>query len=735
MIPLLGFSVMMVERMAKSRREVEERRLVRTAVGMVNTLDREFAGSIRVLESLAQSEFLAAGDMEGFRAHAARVLESQPSWVSVGVADLTGQMLMNTALTPGTPLPVTREMVSFRQAVEGRKPVVGRLAWARGPEVRAYPIRVPVIYDGQLKYILSATSAPHALQSMVQPQPHTAGEWSRTIVDSNQVVVARTRDPEKFVGRSASAEFVNATSQGTEGIFRATTLDGLKGCSGYAKSEVTNWICVVIAPNELVDGPVISSVMFVAAAGGLLLLVSVGVAVVFSRRISRSIASVARGAEQLSRGGVPSVEPSGVLEVRQLADALTRSADLLQRREIERSDLLVRAEAARQQAEAASRSKDEFLAMLGHELRNPLSPARHGISFLDQKIPRDDRELRPVVEVLDRQVIHMTRLVNDLLDASRISRGSIELHRQCLDLVRLVDNVVADHQPEFHSKHRSLVFIPPEDGQPMLLSGDRTRLSQSIANLLHNALKFTHPGGRVTLTLDRRDHTALLSVHDDGIGIEPGLISRLFAAFEQGPQQLSRSLGGLGLGLNLVRGFIELHGGRVEAHSDGPDRGSTFRIFLPLDPSLSLSASQPTRPSNPDSTNRRRVLLVEDMADTARMLRLILSHEGHDVRVAHTAADALRTIETFSPDVILCDIGLPDMDGFALCRQFRGSPFSAYSFIIALTGYGQADDIRMALEAGFDLHLTKPVDTATLKQIVSRGAPTPSPRQPSPSHG
>lgn len=721
MVPLVAFSVLVVDRLAQSRREVEEKRLSRTAVGMAATLDREFEGSIRILQSLAEMPPIQQGDFDAFRELANRVLASQPSWISIAVLEPSGQLLMNTALPPDRPLPMAREMESVARIAREARPVVGKLTRARGPEVRAFPVRVPVKVNGEFKYVLTATLSPDALRSLVAPDRATEGEWSRTIVDSGYIVVARTRDPQRFIGQPASSEFIENTKGNREGIIRATTLDGLQGCSGYAKSELADWTCVVIAPSELVDGPVQQSVMMTTAVGGILLLVSLAVAIVFSRSISRSIASATRGAELLARGATPEIRPAGVTEVQQLADALTRSADLLQRRELERSDLLIRAEAARQEAEAASRSKDEFLAMLGHELRNPLSPTRHGISFLDRQIPANDTVLRPVVEVLDRQVVHMTRLVNDLLDASRISRGTIELQRQRLDLVTVARDVTTDHLPEFKLQNRELVFVAT--AEPLHVTGDRTRLSQCLTNLLHNALKFTRQGGRVEVHVFASGADAVLSVRDNGIGIDAELLPRLFSVFGQGPQQLSRSLGGLGLGLNLVRGLIELHGGRVEVRSEGVNRGATFDVILPIevasegDSFASEAASHVATPFP-----RRRVLLVEDMADTARMLRLILSHEGHDVRIAGSGSEALAAVHSFTPDVILCDIGLPDMDGFELCQQLRNFERFRETFIVALTGYGQQDDVRKSLQAGFSLHITKPVDTATLKRIVAQGA-------------
>src|SRR6185312_228652 len=442
------------------------------------------------------------------------------------------------------------------------------------------------------------------------------------------------------------------------------------------------------------------SILGVAAAGGALLVISAVGAFIFSRRVSNQISQAAAAADTLAAGGYPDVPPSNVDEVERLSQALRTAADLLAQRDRERNESLARAQAAQAQAETANRTKDQFLAMLGHELRNPLGPIRNGAHLLTT-LAHDSPELPGVLDSIERQVVHMTRLIDDLLDTSRVARGKIVLQVQRLDLCSLLAQVASDFAHEFDNAGVTLSYQAPD--HPVFVEGDPTRLAQCTGNLLHNALKFTPTGGHVRLTLVATlDEGAHISVGDNGAGIDPTLLPKLFEPFAQGPQALDRSQGGLGLGLALVKGLIEAHGGYVQAYSDGANKGSVFTISLPV---VGFEVVPPPPAPKLPEGERRRILVVEDMRDAARMLRLILSAAGHEVKIALTAGEALDTLQTFTPQVIVCDIGLPDMDGYALCRRFREIPALHDARLIALTGYGQTEDVTLAKQAGFDIHL------------------------------
>jgi PAS domain S-box-containing protein len=370
------------------------------------------------------------------------------------------------------------------------------------------------------------------------------------------------------------------------------------------------------------------------------------------------------------------------------------------------------AEEARREA---ARRKDEFLAMLAHELRNPLAPLRNSLHILQLR-GGDPAVVDRVREMMDRQVTHLGRLVDDLLDVSRITSGKVQLRKERLDLVGIVRQAVHDHRAAFEKKQVTLTASAA--ASPLWVSGDPTRLAQVLDNLLANALKFTGPGGEVQVSVAAdRAGRAVLAVRDSGAGLEPEMLARLFEPFSQADRTLDRSQGGLGLGLAIVKGLTELHGGNVRAESGGLGRGATFTVTLPTaaEPPAVLPMT-----TTPHAAGRRlRVLVVEDNRDAADSLRMLLEAYGYRVEVAYSGPDGVRAAEEHRPDVVVCDIGLPGMDGYAVAGALRRNPRTASSRLIALTGYGQEEDRRRAREAGFDEHLTKPADPAVLHALLA----------------
>lgn len=364
----------------------------------------------------------------------------------------------------------------------------------------------------------------------------------------------------------------------------------------------------------------------------------------------------------------------------------------------------------------AHRQKDQFLAMLAHELRNPMAPLRTGVHILRQ--PQTPPEVRERTrDMMDRQLRHLSRLVDDLLDVSRIVRGKIELRMERLDLRRLVRTVADDRRPVLEQVGLTLFLDLPET--PICVMGDQTRLTQVLNNLLDNSVKFAK--GRniviVRLQADEERRQAVLCVRDEGVGIEPELLPRLFTPFLQADRSLDRSRGGLGLGLAMVKGLAELHGGSAEASSEGPGRGAEFTIRLPLDqepPALSEMHAAPG-----PSGKQLRILVIEDNRDAADSLRLLLNIMGHEARVAYTGTEGVAAAKEWRSDVVLCDIGLPGIDGFEVARQLRRLPGMAKTLIVAITGYGQEPDVKRSKEAGIDYHFLKPIDPAQLKQVLA----------------
>lgn len=361
------------------------------------------------------------------------------------------------------------------------------------------------------------------------------------------------------------------------------------------------------------------------------------------------------------------------------------------------------------------RRKDEFLAMLAHELRNPLAPIRNAVEVL-RRAPENRVLSAQSLDVIARQVGHMARLIDDLLDVSRITRGRIQLRTEQVDLVRIIDRAVETLRPPLRERAHTLrCSLPPT---PLMVAGDPTRLEQVIANLLHNAIKYTDPGGKIDLTLERQGADALLRVRDSGIGMTPDVLARVFDLFMQADGSLARSQGGLGIGLTLSKTLVELHRGGITVASDGPGKGSEFTVRLPiLCDAPSCETSPPAAPRNGTSV-RRRVLIVEDNVDSANMLETLLRLHGHEVLSAADGAAALTVMDTFVPDLVLLDIGLPGMDGFQVAEQIRSRKSGRNIVLIALTGYGQEADRRRSAEAGFDYHFVKPIDLEELAQLL-----------------
>jgi PAS domain S-box-containing protein len=368
----------------------------------------------------------------------------------------------------------------------------------------------------------------------------------------------------------------------------------------------------------------------------------------------------------------------------------------------------------------ADRRKDEFLAMLAHELRNPLAPIRNALHVMKQA-GADGAVLERVREMMERQVQHMTRMVDDLLDVSRITRGKIELRKEAVDLASVVERTVEAIRPLIEDRRQELtVDLPPE---PVRLEADPTRLEQVLANLLNNAAKYTDHGGHVWLTARQEGGELVLRVKDTGVGMAPAMLPRIFEPFVQADRVLHQSQGGLGIGLTLVRRLVEMHGGNVSAYSEGPGKGSEFVVRLPaLSPKQPITGERSAGEGSESvgAAPQHRILVVDDNVDAAESLAMLLRMEGQDVRVAHDGPAALAAVEADPPDLVFLDIGMPVMNGYDVARRLRQRPGLEKLVLVAMTGWGQEEDRRRSQEAGFDHHLVKPVEPDALHRLLAR---------------
>jgi CheY-like chemotaxis protein len=372
-----------------------------------------------------------------------------------------------------------------------------------------------------------------------------------------------------------------------------------------------------------------------------------------------------------------------------------------------------RAEAALREA---NRRKDQFLATLAHELRNPLAPLLNGLQIM-RLSQRDPAAMEQARAMMERQLGQMVHLIDDLLDVSRISLGKITLRRSRVELSKIIQQAVETSRPLIDaSGHQLTVELP---SQSVLLDADATRLAQVVSNLLNNAAKYTEPGGRIALLVERLASEVAIRVRDNGVGIPPAMLPQVFEIFTQVDRSIERSQGGLGIGLSLVKGLVEMHGGSVEAHSSGPGQGSEFVVRLPIAESAALQPPRKPSAAELGKPGGRRVLVVDDNRDAALSLALMLKLSGHDTRTANDGLEALEMGELFQPEVVLLDIGMPRLNGYETAQRMRVRPWGRHALLVALTGWGQEEDRKLSQRAGFDTHCVKPIDPRAILTLLT----------------
>ncbi len=689
----------------------QQREAERTALeftrAFANTIEADLDRAIAVLGAMSTSPLLDHDGVEDFRMLAGRVLATLPDWRAIHLAEPQGRVVAYAG--HDEPPPALQESPTFRRVVEERRPVVGILA--RMPAGWGIPVRYPVVRNGELRYVLTGVLKTDAILKLVERQ-RVPGDWIVSVFDATNRRLARSRDHAPALGTAPAPSLAELmASAAAEGTGVTLTLEGDRVYTAYVRLPNAGWTVAAGISTEAHRAAQLRSLLLWGGGVALSLLLGTLLALIYAGGINRPIARLADAARSLGAGATPMPLPrAGIGEVDAVADALVEAGLRRRQSEAER-------EAARAEAEAANRAKDEFLAMLGHELRNPLAPIVTAVELMKRRHPGVAERERGIVE---RQVAHLRRLVDDLLDVSRIVQHKLQLDRRPTDLQHVVDKAVETIEPAFADRVPLEVRRP---AGPVVVEGDDVRLTQVVANLLTNAAKFTPPHRAVRLALAVGDGAAVLSVTDEGAGIAPELLPHVFDMFVQGRQSLDRRNGGLGLGLGIVKGLVEMHGGSVAAASDGPGHGSCFTVRLPL-LERTVDEAPATGEAAPAGT-AQRVLLVDDNVDAAAALAELLRATGHVVCEAHDAAQALAALDAgFVPDVALLDIGLPGTSGYELATMLRADARSDGLAIIALTGYGREPDRERALGSGFDEHLVKPIDIDTLLAAIARCAAT-----------
>ncbi len=841
LLPVIAIAVLGAVLLAQHQRRTFERGARERTLAILTAIDTQLKGSITSLSALAVTRNLDADDWSAFHDEAARVLATQPDWLSVNLAPPSGQQVVNVPRPFGSELPPIQERASFEHVLRTGDPAIGDLVSGTLTGQTDFAVRVPVKRDGVVRYVVSAVVKPEAIFDILRAQQLPA-DWVGVVVDRNRRFVARTLGNAERLGQLSSRDLQSALAASPQGWVEGRTREGARVYTAHRISPFSGWSVAIGIPAVVVEAAAWQATVYVFAGTLAALALAFFLAQWLSRRIAEPIGALADTAHALTLGEDIVVPPAAdIREVAELASALTQAGvavharaatqrqlealtsnasvalfmtdanqsctfmnpaaermtgytfDEVQGRplheaihgakgdhslaecpmgrafadagprqgedvfvhrdgqfydvayatsplrgrggtvgaivearditieksvEAERLLLLDREQRARSEAEAANKAKDEFLAMLGHELRNPLAAISNASHLLDHPA---SEHAAPARDVIKRQASHLTRLVDDLLDAARVASGKIVLAQGPVELASVIRRTFATLKASGRTaRHQVTVEL-----EPAWVLGDETRLEQIVTNLLTNALRYTPAGGHIAITLKAHGVDALFMVADSGIGIPGEMLQRVFDLFVQGDRGLERAHGGLGIGLTLVKRLVELHHGTVQAASDGADRGSVFVVRLPRINEPGATEDRPI--SDITHAGKRRVLVIEDNDDARAMLRAILELAGHEVFERADGPSGLEAAVTLRPDTALVDVGLPGLNGYDVARQIRTHLSGQPMMLIALTGYGQPQDRTQALAAGFDAHLIKPVEPDSLLRAVT-SAPLPARR-------
>ena len=714
LVPTIVFFAFALERLIRAERAAEMRTVLETARAVSHATDQKLVAAEALLRSLATSVYLRKGDLAAFHAQAAAAKPIEAA--AILLFDPTGRTILTTHKAYGSP---EGPQASARFVPDSNAAGLTSVSGLHPDPQNGQPsviIAVPVpLADG--RYVLAQSVTPHYFERVFAERKLPA-DWSVAIFDRNHRAIAQNPRAAQALDEPGSDAIRQAAADTSEGQLRHSTPAGTEINEAFARSPHSGWLVAVGAPAITLTTNARDALAL--AATGVLGSIALACALMFTfgRRLDKSIDSIVRTAGTLGRGEpLPPHEPS-VAEIDAVRSALDethtvleRESDARARAEAERLQLFESEQAARQVAEEQNRAKDEFLAMLGHELRNPLSAISGAVGLMKLAPPQDDQWLH-AREVIARQTQHLSRVVDDLLDLSRVMTGKVALELAPLDLATVAANCLDTMSAAGRVGAQQVV----PKLEPAWVRADATRLEQVIVNLLSNAVKYTPQDGRIELRVWCEEDQAVLCVRDTGLGIPRHLLPHVFEVFVQGEQSLDRAKGGLGIGLALVQRLVTLHGGTVTAESSGDARGSAFTVRLPR--LIAPKTDTIHAPLVSTTSKSLRVLVVDDHEDSRTMLRMLLEQTGHEAMEAVDGIDGMQIALSHRPDVAIIDIGLPGIDGYEVARRLRALPKGAQTIMIALTGYGQDEDRQRALQAGFDIHLVKPVEPERLSQAL-----------------
>ncbi len=706
-LPVAVFCGIALSMLQDAQHDSAIKRIEDAASQAAQVIDADLYRAQSVLRALASSHALATDNLAAFHAEARTISETPGAWIIL--YDTHGQQLVNTRLPFGHKLPVRADPEAVTSMLASDRGQVSGVKW--GTAIKKYFViaETPIVAGNGKRYVIGQAYSPaffvHSFGGRALPP-----SWNMAILDRTGTIIANSERAVESMGKSATAQTLAMTRKSRSGLVKNKSGDGMAVYDAYTRSSLSDWSVIISAPVSEIDEAVWKSVSVISAGLAISLLAALTLTILAGRHLVRFVRRASEAAASLGRGDHVTSPPRSVIHELEGLNAALRDASLRLQVEIrsravaetERNELLVLEQQARARAEEQNAAKDEFLAMLGHELRNPLSAVASAVAILDRGPTIDAATAARARDVLRRQTDHLRKMVDDLLEVNRALMGKLtlqavptemaEVARRCLDTL--------------HASGRTAKFEVSLQAVPAYVSADPARLVQVIDNILDNAIKYSPDGGQLAVSIRHVDEQVELSVRDTGQGIAAQLLPNVFDIFVQGLQPLQRAAGGLGIGLSLVRRLVDMHGGSVNIDSAGIGQGATVTIRLPR---LTVS-SLPAEPEAAQQLERRRrVMLVEDNDDAREMMALLLELSACEVLAVASGPDALTMAQSGHPEVAFIDIGLPGMDGFAVARALKADPRTAHIDLIALTGYGGEKDRSMAIDAGFKHHFTKPI--------------------------
>ena len=715
LVPVVLFSALTLDAMLDAEREALLQGMQVTARATGMAVDREWSYADGMARALAIAPSLAGGDFAAFERQVR--VATAGTGLHTALIDQDARQLFNTVRPYGVAMPAPGAEARVRVAgvLAGRRAQISSLIAGPAPGQYVAALEMPVtLADGRRMLISQWFDIGHF--NLAFADEHIPHSWLIGIFDGKGQTVLRNRGPHEYVGKLPKEDLLAAITSGRPAILRNRSRDGIDLFTVLSRSPASGWTVAIGVPVDVVEASARNAVLMSGAALLAALLCAVGAAYLFGKRLVRALDNAARATAALGKGQAPVLEPSLIDEVGKLETALVAAGLALRKNSEEREFLLADAREARQAAEAQNRAKDEFLAMLGHELRNPLSAITSGLSLMELAGVSLEASTRARVAIR-RQCGLLVNIVDELLDASRVMTGKVSLSKRVLDLGAAASACLeAAAMRGAGASHEVRANI-----KPVWIDADPTRVEQIINNLLDNAFKYTPDGGVVEVSVRVERGAALLEVRDSGVGIDGALLPRIFDVFIQGAASIDRAKGGLGIGLAVVRAMVMQHGGSVGVASDGPGKGSTFTVRLPCAQQAPQSAAPALVAAEP--AGRLRVLVIDDNDDARDLLVQVLSLNGYQTLQARDGEQGLRIAAEALPEVAVIDIGLPGLSGYQVAMRLRAGAGTARMKLIALTGYGQESDRRKALDSGFDMHMTKPANIEALLAEIARGGP------------